>query len=164
MSQVIKTNIKFYKGLGDVKDRIYGFITKANGSWKGCRESEPKKKIVFVDSALEATIVPNMLYHCSLTPMKEGEGFIAKSASPIRFPATITATCNKRVHMVKVTFGNKAIIYEPGSKEKRKRDIQAIADNLRTRLDLENAQSVATDFINNACMLKRMYEQFTANV
>lgn len=164
MNKKIKTNIKFYKGLDNVKDRVYGFVTKSNGSWKGCRETEPKKKIVFVDAALAPTIIPNMLYHCSLTPMRECEGFIAKSATPIQFPASIVVTANKRTHMIKVIFGNKTIIYEPGSKEKRKRDIQAIADNLRNRFDLENAQAVATDFTNNACMLKRMYDQFKANV
>lgn len=162
MNQKIKTNIKFYKGLDNVQDRVYGFVTKSNGSWKGCRESESKKKIVFVDAAIASTIVPNMLYHCSLTPMRERDGFIAMSATPIKFKATISVTCNKRTHMVKVIFGNKTIIYEPGSKEKRKRDISAIAENLRTRLDLEDAPSVATDFVDNACMVKRLYEQLNS--
>lgn len=44
MAQRIKTNIKFYKGLENVADRLYGFVTKTNGSWKGCRETESKKK------------------------------------------------------------------------------------------------------------------------
>ena len=159
MNQKIKTNIKFYKGLDNVKDRVYGFVTKCNGSWRGCRETESKKKIVFVDAAIAASIIPNMLYHCSLTPMRERDGFIAMSATPIQFPATIMVTCNKHAHIVKVMFGNKTIIYEPGSKEKRKRDISAIAEKLRNRIDLKDAQSVASDFVDNACMVKRLYEQ-----
>ncbi len=44
MAQKIKTNIKFYKGLDNVADRLYGFVAKSNGSWRGCRETESKKK------------------------------------------------------------------------------------------------------------------------
>ncbi len=47
MAQRIKTNIKFYKGLDNVADKLYGFVAKSNGSWRGCRETESKKKIVF---------------------------------------------------------------------------------------------------------------------
>lgn len=46
MAQRIKTNIKFYKGLENVADQLYGFVTKTNGSWKGCRETESKKNRV----------------------------------------------------------------------------------------------------------------------
>ena len=50
MAQRIKTNIKFNKGLNGVESRIYGLVTKQNGSWRGCRETDDcKKKIVFVD-------------------------------------------------------------------------------------------------------------------
>ena len=56
------------------------------------------------------------------------------------------------------------LIYDPTSTEKRKRDIKAIADNLRTRLDLEDGQIVAEDFINNACIVKRLYEQSKCHV
>lgn len=62
MAQRIKTNIKFYKGLENVAYRLYGFVTKTNGSWKGCRETESKKKIVFVDPSIAKDIIPNMLY------------------------------------------------------------------------------------------------------
>lgn len=32
MAQRIKTNIKFYKGLDNVADKLYGFVAKSNGS------------------------------------------------------------------------------------------------------------------------------------
>lgn len=164
MTQRIKTNIKFYKGLNNVQDRLYGFVTKSNGSWRGCREDVVKKKIVFVDPAIAADIVPNVLYSCSLLPMRNEEGFIAKSASIIRFAALISTTCRKNIFMVKVKFGNKVIIYDPSSKEHRKRDIKTIADGIRSRVDLENAHGVAEDFISSACIVKRLYDQSHGNV
>lgn len=162
--QRIKTNIKFYKGLQNVEDQIYGFVTKVNGGWRGCRDTEEKKKIVFVDNKIVNDIVPNMLYSCSLIPMRNSGGFIAMSATPIRFKGVITTTCNKKAYQVKVKFGNKMIIYDPSSSQKRKRDIKSIANNLRNRFDLENAQMVAEDFINNACIIKRLYEQSLSDV
>lgn len=159
MAKTIKTNIKFYKGLDNVENRLYGFVTKTNGSWKGCREEEPRKKIVFVDTSLADSIIPNALYRCVLTPMNSREGFIATSATSIKFKATILSTCRREVFVVRVKFGNKTLIYDPSSDERRKRDIQAIADNLRNRHDLENAQAVAEDFVSTACMVKHLYEQ-----
>ncbi len=159
MAQRIKTNIKFYKGLDNVADKLYGFVAKSNGSWRGCRETESKKKIVFVDTAIAKDIIPNMLYSCSLLPMRNEGGFIAKSATLIKFPGTITTICRNSTFRIKITFGNKEYIYDPSSKEKRKSDIKAIADILRNRHDLENAMSVAEDFVDNACIIKRLYEQ-----
>lgn len=164
MAQRIKTNIKFYKGLENVADRLYGFVTKTNGSWKGCRETESKKKIVFVDPSIAKDIIPNMLYSCTLMPMRSETGFIAKSATILRFLATIKTICRKNVFVVRITFGNKEIIYDPSSKEKRKNDIQVIAQLLRGRNDLENAIATAEDFIDNAFMVRRLYEQSQGNV
>lgn len=158
-STKIKTNIKFYKGLDNVADRVYGFVTKINGSWRGCRKEDGKKKIVFVDTTIAKDIIPNVLYSCSLIPMRNDEGFIAKSATIIKFEGVICTTCRKDVYVVSVKFGNKLYIYDPSSKERRKRDIKKIADTLRNRVDLVDAFNVAEEFINAACMVKHMYNQ-----
>lgn len=155
----IKTYIKFYKGLDSMADRIYGFVTKVNGSWRGCRESDDKKKIVFVDNAIVKDIIPNVLYSCSLVPMLNDNGFIVKSASMIRFEAMIRTSCRKNSFIVSVKFGNKRYIYDPASKDKQKNNIKKIADILRSRIDLADAHNVAEEFVNQACMVKRMYEQ-----
>ena len=160
MSQRIKTNIKFYKGLGGAESKIYGLVTKINGSWRGCREAdECKKKIVFVDPSVSSDIVPNVLYSCSLVPMKKEEGFIAKSAQIIKFKAIIETKMTKSVFRVSVKFGNKLFVYEPDSNEKRHRDINAIAEALKKRVDLIDANQTAEDFISSACIVKRLYEQ-----
>ncbi|MCM1142541.1 MAG: hypothetical protein NC453_28560 [Muribaculum sp.] len=159
MSNLIKTNIKFYKGLDNMEDRLYGFVTKSNGSWMGCRETEPKKKIVFVDSSISHGIVPNALYKCTLRKMKNKEGFIAVTASLVRFRSRLVSVRRKGVFMIRIEFGNKMLIYDPSSRERRRRDIQKIADNLRNRYDLENPGKVAEDFVNQACIVKQLYEQ-----
>lgn len=160
MSQRIKTNIKFSKGLGGVESRLYGLVTKTNGSWRGCRETdECKKKIVFVDPSIANDIIPNALYSCSLVPMKKEEGFIAKTAQLIKFKAVIETKINRSVCRVSVKFGNKQIVYDPNSKEKRYRDIKAIAEGLRKRIDIIDAHQVAEDFLDSACIVKRLYEQ-----
>lgn len=160
MAQRIKTNIKFYKGLNNVESRIYGLVTKVNGSWRGCRETDNcKKKIVFVDPEISKDIMPNTLYSCSLIPMRNEEGFIAKTATLLTFEGAIETKVCKNTYQITVKFGNKTYIYDPASKEKRQRDIKAIADTLRKRPDLKDASMVAEDFINSACIVKRLYEQ-----
>lgn len=160
----IKTNIKFYKGLDNVAERIYGFVTKVNGSWRGCREEDSKKKIVFVDDAIVKDIIPNVLYSCSLVPMRNDNGFIVKSATMMRFEAMIRTSCRKDSFVVSVKFGNKLYIYDPASRDKQKNDIKKIADILRNRVDLVEAHNVAEEFINQACMVKHMYQQSSGNV
>lgn len=156
---VIKTNIKFKKGLDGIDGRVYGFVTKTKGSWRGCHEDADKKKIVFVDQAIAKNIVPDALYSCSLVPMHNDQGFIAKSAVLLKFEAMMKTICRKDVFMVSVKFGNKLYIYDPSSDNPRKKDIQGIAEILRIRIDLKDAFDVANEFVNAACMVRHMYEQ-----
>lgn len=164
--QTIKTNIKFYTDLDNEKGRLYGFITKSNGSWRGCRDTEEKKKIVFVDAAIKESIIPNALYNCSLVPMNNEKGFIAMSATLIQFKASVITNYreDKNIFQVIVKFGNKRILFDPSSKKNRERNISKIADNLRNRSDLLNGHAVAEDFINNACIVQRLYKQHLNNV
>lgn len=153
--QRVKTNIKFYKGLNNVEDKIYGFVTKKNGSWKGCRSDEPKKKIVFMDPKVKTDIIPNVLYSCSIWPMKNGKGFIAKSANVVKFMPEIHIRQTEDHDTVVVEFGNKSMVYDPLSTDPKKTDIQAIANRLRKRVDLKNSAETVEEFINHACMVKR---------
>lgn len=160
MPQNIKTNIKFYKGLDGVESRLYGLVTKKQGSWRGCRETDDcKKKIVFIDPSISKDIIPNALYSCSLIPMKKEGGFIAKTAQLIKFKAMIETKITRTTFRVSVKFGNKVITYDPTSNEKRQQNIKTIADGLRKRVDILDAGQVAEDFLNSACIVKRMYEQ-----
>ncbi|MCM1140206.1 MAG: hypothetical protein NC453_16695 [Muribaculum sp.] len=156
---VIKTNIKFKKGLDSSDGRVYGFVTKIKGSWRGCHEEAEKKKIVFVDTTMAKDIIPDALYCCSLVRMRNDQGFIVKTAKLLKFEATMKTICNKNTFMVSVKFGNKLFIYDPSSSEQRKKDIQGIANLLRSRVDLVDPFGVANEFVNAACMVKHLYEQ-----
>lgn len=165
MSSIIKTNIKFCKGLDNVSDKLCGFVTKTNGSWRGCRqECAVKKKIVLVDSALAHDIIPNRLYLCTLIPMRGEGGFIAVSAELVKFHASILARYRQGEYSVTVKFGHKVVTYDPAGSDKGKRDIQHIARCLRSRVDLQNALAVAEDFISAAVMVRRRYKQSLALV
>lgn len=157
--QRIKTNIKFSKGLNNIESQFYGFVTKQNGSWRGCRADDGcKKKIVIVDEEAAKDMLPNTLYRCSLIPMRNENGFIAKTATAIRFKVTIHSVSRGSKFYVLVCFGNKEIIYDPASKDKRKNNIQTIANGLRKRVDLENPNATAEDFIDAACLIQRLYK------
>lgn len=157
MEKRIKTLIKFNRGLNNSADRIYGLVTKQNGSWRGCRkEDDCKKKIVFVDRSIADTIIPNVLYKCSLKPMKTEQGFIAMSATPIKFKAIIETKTRKNYSQVEVRFGNKSYVYSPS--DKNGKSIKEIADELRAREDLLNPCQVAEDFLDSVCIVKRVYE------
>lgn len=161
-SSKIKTNIKFSKGLENAPERLYGFVTKKEGKWRGCHADEPKKKVVFVDPQITPEIVPNALYHCSLIRMQSDTGFIAKTAKLVTFEAEIAVVCNDdlQTFSVKVRFGNKEMVYNPASREKRMRDIKAIATTLRQRIDLQNALQVAEEFIDHAVVVRRLYNEY----
>lgn len=150
---IIKTNIKFSKGLNGNAEKLYGFVTKINGSWRGCRAETVTKKIVLVDDKVAQSIEPNVLYHCHLKPMKNDKGFIVTSAKLLKFPARILVNEN---NTVSVLFGNKEVIYNPADTNKMYNNIQNIANMLRNRVDLEKANDVAEDFIGIACMAKRI--------
>lgn len=160
----IKTNIKFYKGLDNCADRLYGFVTKVNGSWRGCRDDVKKKKIVFIDSAVSDGVMPNVLYSCTLIPMDQDGGFIAISVSAIKFKAHISTTAKNGIYMIKISFGHKVVVYDPANPDSRRNDIQKIANMLRDRVDLKNAYQIAEDFITSACTVKRLYRQAQENV
>lgn len=157
MAQHIKTNIKFSTGIAHDSSRLCGFVTKVNGSWKGCRADDKcKKKIVFIDYKTVNNVIPNMLYQCVLIPMKKDGGFIAISAELVTFEATIYTKYNYGRFTVHVRFGNKCIVYDSESDDNRKRDINLIANRLRKRIDLKNSNEVVEDFINTACLVRNL--------
>lgn len=159
MVQKIKTNIKFSVGQNGMQSRLYGFVTKKNGSWRGCRESDPcKKKIVFVDEDASEGIIPNTLYSCVLIPMRNEGGFIAISSSIIKFKSKIETIISGSTYKVVVTFGNKNIVYDPSSRFKKENCINSIANMLRGRADLVNPMQVAEDFLDSACMVQMLYK------
>lgn len=156
--QRIKTNIKFKKNERGV---FYGFVTKnKKGSWRGCNEeSEVKKKIVFLDNHEESNMIPNALYQVTLIPMKSDSGFIALNPKILQFIAKIETKVENNIYNVTVKFGNRTVIYDPTSDNKKKNNIQSIANFLKSRVDLKYKDAVAGEFLDCACLLLSIYKR-----
>lgn len=157
-TQVIKTNIKFKENERGV---FQGYVTKVNGSWRGCRENaETKKKIVLLEpKQITVTIHENTLYQCTLIPMKSDTGFIVINAKPVQFEAKIETIVRKDVYKVIIKFGNRTITYDPTSKLENRNDKQAIVEKLRSREDLKYANATAEEFLDCACLLQSIYKK-----
>lgn len=154
--QIIKTNIKFHL---NERGTLQGYVTKnEKHSWRGCRETEEvKKKIVFVDEFCK-DVKPNMLYHCTLIPMKSGTGFIVIEAKLMQFEAKIESIAANDTYKVVVRYGNRTITYNPASPNKKHNDMQGIADLLRHSDDLKYANAIAEEFIDSACLVLSVYK------
>ena len=161
MSQQIKTIIKFTKGTEGINNgKTYGFVTKKDGHWMGCRaEDDCKKKIVFIDRMIAKSIQENVPYNVTLIPMQSDKGFIATSATQVKFDAKIITRMSKGVFKVLVKFGMKTIVFDPSSNSERYNCINVIADHIRHRTDLKSPIQVAEDFIDCACIVKDLYKR-----
>lgn len=161
MARQIKTIIKFKKGEGGINNgKVYGFVTKQNGHWKGCRDTdECKKKIVFVDPRAYDDILINTPYNATLIPMRSEQGFIATAISPVQFEGKIITKVNRGEFKVLCKFGMKTIVYDPTSEDPKFNRINDIANVIRHRQDLKDAAMVAEDFIDSACIVKSMYNR-----
>lgn len=162
MVQQIRTIIKFKRGSEGInKGKVYGFVTKKEGHWIGCREDEQpkKKKIVFADSSISKSIIENVPYKVSLTPMNSGHGFIATTATQVLFNARIITRMSGDVFKVLVKFGIKTIVYDPTNKEDKYNSITGIANLIRHRTDLNNPMQVAEDFTDSACLVRDLYKR-----
>ncbi len=146
MSKKIKTYLKFQRSERD-KTSFVAYVRKENGSWKGCHESDScKKKIVLADSQVAQTLLENALYSTTLVPMKECMGFVAISAEPVRFTATVETFIDSERYEVEVRFGHKLITYDPSSSLENRRSISGIVRTLEHRIDIRRPEQVIADF------------------
>jgi len=156
----IRTLVKFtYDG---ENKRHIAFITKSKKSWIGCREGQKKKKkIVVPNKQLVNLIQDNVLYKAELIPMVSNNGFIAIDLEVAKFPATIETTIRPDRYKVEVKFGNKVIIYDPqkGRQESRKL-LPKVMELLKSRIDIEDKESVIEEFYNAANMVLYYYIEY----
>ncbi len=155
----IHTKLKFIKS--DRNGAIIGFISQnpVNNVFAGVRQDSPyPKKIVITDREMANTIMVNMLYDCTLIPMKPvvnektGEehipGYIAIEATPVQFKAKVATQYIRGVkYTVEVSFGNKTIRFDPfrGQKESVK-SLAACRAVLEKRCDVRDLLDVLEDF------------------
>lgn len=158
-TQKIKTNVKFQK---TDAGQFYGFVTKnQNGSWRGCRESDDcKRKIVLVDPLASQDMSENTLYKVVLIPMRDGKnGFIATKAEAVKFEGKIEVELDDNTFRVSVKFGHKTLVYDPTSSSPKNRNIQAIAELIKSRQDLKDNFKVAEEFLDSACLVNSLYKR-----
>ncbi len=157
----ISTKLKFVKS--DKTGAYVGFISQNPKTGRICgvrQDSEFPKKICIVDKKLAPEILINVLYDVTLIPMKEKDGYIAISAIPVQFKATIeTNYIRKVVYQVLVKFGNKVVIFDPkDGKQESRRYLSKCREILEKRVDIKDITQVVDDFMEQATKLLRRYE------
>lgn len=155
----IHTKLKFIKS--ERNGALISFVSQnpVNNIVCGVRQDSPyPKKIVIIDREISNNLIVNMLYDCTLIPMKSvlnertGEmhvpGYIAIEATPVQFKATVTTQYIRGIkYQVEVTFGNKKIRFDPfrGEKETTK-SLNACRAVLEKRCDVRDIMDVVEDF------------------
>lgn len=163
MSQkTIRTKIKFAESKLD-KAVLVGYVTKDDQNFiRGCRETDPvKKKVVIPDEIIAPGIMTNVLYECSLKPMKSGSGYIAVSADICQFPAVVDTTVSNNRFKVEVRFGGKVVTYDPqfGIDDSR-RTVEGALAILEGRVDIRDKQQVIKAFLRSANMVHSLYKDY----
>ena len=150
-------NIKFTKN--KLNDSLAGYVTKSNGSWKGCRCTDKcRMKIVLPGQEVKASMIENVLYRTTIIPMREKDGFVAIKVEPVQFEARIETVLRGRQYSIEVKFGNKTLVYDPYDKKDRKcrKDINVFRHLLETRPDIKDITQVVDDF-NEAVNVQAAY-------
>lgn len=147
MAKKMIVNIKFTKN--KMNDSLAGYVTKSNGSWKGCRSTEKcRMKIVLPGQEVKDTMMENVLYRTTIIPMREKDGFVAIKIEPVQFEARIETKFRGRQYSIEVRFGHKRLVYDPFDKRDNKcrKDIKVFLRTLESRPDIKDIAQVVEDF------------------
>ena len=158
----ISTKIKFTKS--EETGAVIGFISqnpvtkRISGVRQDCGYP---KKICVLDKAIAPDILLNVLYDAVMIPMKEKDGYVVISATPVQFKATIeTVYVPKAIYQVLVRFGNKTVVFDPkdGIQDTRKNLVKC-RQLLEKRVDIKDISTVVDDFLVHAHHLLKRYEK-----
>ena len=140
-------NLKFFR---DPKEnKMVSYVTKSGGSWKGVREAEKscKKKIVVLGTQVK-DVMDGVLYHAYLIPMIGKDGYVCIGVNTVQFEAGMEVLFHKSGgYYVKITFGNKQMVFDPKNKNKQSSDLNAFIARLSKRVDIKNINKLIDDFI-----------------
>lgn len=143
------TLLKFVKS--DVNDALISYVSTnpVTGQVKGVRvDSKYPHKIVLCSAQIAPYIISNVLYKSTIIPMKSGAGYVCIAAEPVQFKADIkTVYVPKTTYQIIVTFGNKAMVFDP-YKGKKASVLCAneFIDTIQHRLDISNVDRVVALF------------------
>lgn len=158
----IYTKLKFIRS--EITGSTISFVSTnpESGRIMGVRrESEVPKKICIADKLLATSIILDVLYDCTLIPMKDKDGYIVIEAEPAQFIASITTTYIKNtIYLVEVKFGNKKIRFDPfDGRKKSVKNFAACRAVLEKRVDVKNVMQVVEDFERAAKNILRLLEK-----
>lgn len=142
----IPVNLKFYRSK-EKPEKLVSYVTKKNSSWIGVRvEAEVAKKVVVIGCQIK-NIIEGALYNATLIPMREKEGFVAVKIVPVQFEAKMETLYHKSGDFyIKISFGNKCMVYDPKNKNPLSSDINQFKNRLEKRIDIRNLPSLIEDF------------------
>lgn len=144
--KTIPVNIKFFR---DKKEnKMVGYVTRKNGSWMGVREDSPGKKKIVVLGTQIPNILDGVLYHAYLLPMREKDGFVCIGVCSVQFEPKMEVLFHKSGgYYVKITFGNKQMVFDPKNKNPQSSDFNQFIERLSRRVDIKNVSALVDDFI-----------------
>lgn len=151
---ILKTCLKFHQREGS--RNMVSFVTQAsNKAWRGCKENSPEpKRVVVLGNVPSAFVKEGVLYKCVLVPMRSGAGFVATSATPMKFNATLSAKGIGAEARIDVSFGNCTITYQPGSKDPKLNNRNTVLERIAKRNDIRNIEETISDFMEAADNMK----------
>lgn len=144
--KTIPVNLKFYHS-ESTPGKLVSYVAKRNGSWVGVKEDDELPKKIVVVAMQVQHITEGVLYHAFLVPMREREGFVAVSISPVQFEPKMEVVYHKcGDFFIKITFGNKQMVYDPNNQTPLSSDLETFKKRLKKRVDIKGLTGLLDDF------------------
>lgn len=141
----IPVNLKFYTD--EVSGKLVSYVARKNSSWMGVRESDRQPKKVVVVGTQVQYITEGVLYCAVLIPMREKDGFVAISIKPVQFEPLMEVLYHKSGDFyIKITFGNRQMVYDPRNANPASSDINEFRKRLLKRVDIKGLNELVDDF------------------
>ena len=142
---------------------IVGFVSQnpVTGIWHGVPEDKPyPKKICVLDRSLVPYILLKKLYDVEMVPMRDKDGFVAKTANPVSYPAKIVCShIPGMLYHVEAVFGGKRIIFDPSETDDRSVcEMERAIEKLRMRTEVENLEQAVEEFIEETYKMNQLYK------
>lgn len=162
MKEKLSAKIKFSDSSKEV-GALVGFVRSdyKNNRLVGVNElSTSGKKIVLPSKELHGKIQRGVLYTCELLEMNSKKGYIALTAEPVTFATKIEVVhVPKSIYKIKASFGNKEIFLDfIDGKTTSSQTIKGVKEVLESRFDIENKESVISEFMKKAHELKAKFD------
>lgn len=154
----IPVNLKFYHS-ESTPGKLVSYVAKRNGSWVGVKEDDESPKKIVVVAMQVQHITEGVLYHAFLIPMREKEGFVAVSITPVQFYPKLEVGYHKcGDFFIRITFGNKQMVYDPNNQNHLSSDLALFRNRLKKRVDIKNLPSLLDDF-DKVVNLQTIYDK-----